>query len=205
MNKLAVLAMVILAALGGAMWYLAGGALNDYLKRQLIENGQQLTQHHITVGKVEMRMTEGQGSINNIVIYPRPNTANTAPNSPIVHIEKLSVAFDADSIKKAPMVINHLTLNNAVLKKSPAMTASLQQLLAVTQQQRAIKVQELAQTKEQIEPYVLVQQAQLTSGATSYPLKLSANEQGDSLSLMTADILINVLKILIEESQVTEQ
>lgn len=205
MNKLAVLAMVILAALGGAMWYLAGGALNDYLKRQLIENGQQLTQHHITVGKVEMRMTEGQGSINNIVIYPRPNTANTAPNSPIVHIEKLSVAFDADSVKKAPMVINHLTLNNAVLKKSPAMTTALQQLLAVTKQQRAIKVQELAKTKEQIEPYVLVQQAQLTSGATSYPLKLSTNEQGDSLSLMTADILINVLKILIEESQVTEQ
>jgi len=85
MNKLAIFAITILLICGGALWFLASGSLNDYVKVQIERVGQATTDQKVSVEKVEILLSKGAGTLSEIKLnnpvkynYPHAITLKTA-------------------------------------------------------------------------------------------------------------------------------
>jgi len=85
MNKLAILAITILLICGGALWFLASGSLNDYVKVQIEKVGQVTIDQPVSVGNVDILLSKGAGTLSEIKLnnpvkynYPHVITLKTA-------------------------------------------------------------------------------------------------------------------------------
>ena len=63
MKIIASIIVVLLLLSGGALWFLAGGSLNEYVKSQIETVGTQVTEQAVTVKAVDIKLTSGAGSI----------------------------------------------------------------------------------------------------------------------------------------------
>ena len=63
-KKLAAFIIILLLICGGALWFLANGSLNDFIKTQIEVEGSKVTSQQVNVTSVEMKLMEGAGIIN---------------------------------------------------------------------------------------------------------------------------------------------
>ena len=78
MKIIASIIVVLLLLSGGALWFLANGSLNEYIKSQIETVGTQVTEQAVTVKAVDIKLTSGAGSILGINLanpetYSQPN------------------------------------------------------------------------------------------------------------------------------------
>ncbi|MFT5757519.1 MAG: hypothetical protein ACI9LM_002254 [Alteromonadaceae bacterium] len=108
MNKLASLIIIILLACGGALWFLANGSLNDYIKQQIQTVGSNLTAQTVTVANVDIRLSEGAGTINKFTItnpshYSYPH---------LFSLETITLDINLKSLTDTPIIIDAIIIDS---------------------------------------------------------------------------------------------
>lgn len=108
MNKLASVAIVLLLSFGAALWYLASGSLNIYIKEQIEQQGSAYTEQTVSVTQVDMKLTQGAGSISGITlsnpdIYQQKNAFS---------LENVTLDINIKSLTEEPIVIDEIIIKN---------------------------------------------------------------------------------------------
>ncbi|MDG1752435.1 MAG: hypothetical protein P8I03_12355, partial [Thalassotalea sp.] len=108
MKLLASIAVVILLACGGALWFLAGGSLNEFIKLQIETVGKQITEQKVAVNTVDIQLTNGAGSILGLSIenpkqyaYPHAFT-----------LGEITLDINVESLTKEPIVIDAIVIKD---------------------------------------------------------------------------------------------
>jgi len=109
MNKLAVFAIAILLICGAALWLLAPGAFNNYVKTQIETLGSETTEQKVTVNNVDFKLTKGMAAINGLAIsnpskYQQKNAFT---------LGTIALDIDIASLAKEPIIIENFTIKNA--------------------------------------------------------------------------------------------
>lgn len=108
MKILSSLVVIILLLCGGALWFLAGGSLNEYIKAQIESVGQQLTEQQVTVKAVDIQLIKGAGSIHGLNLpspegFKVPNTFN---------LNEITLDINLESLTKEPFIIDAIIIKN---------------------------------------------------------------------------------------------
>ncbi|MFT5635110.1 MAG: hypothetical protein ACI89T_000541 [Cognaticolwellia sp.] len=101
--------VILLLLCGGALWFLANGTLNDYIKNQIETVGTQVTEQAVTVKAVDIKLTSGAGSILGVnLANPK---AYSQPNA--FALEEVTLDINLESLTSSPIIID------AIVIKSP--------------------------------------------------------------------------------------
>lgn len=111
MKILASIVVVVLLLCGGALWFLAGGSLNELVKQQIETQGKTLTEQQVTVNAVDIKAAQGAGSILGISL-PNPNSY-TYPNAFTLGEVTLDINLEDTSR-------DHIVLDAVVIKDPKA-------------------------------------------------------------------------------------
>lgn len=109
MKIIASIIVVLLLLSGGALWFLAGGSLNDFIKNQIETVGTQVTEQTVSVKSVDIKLTSGAGSILGINLA-NPKTYNQ-PNA--FSLGEVTLDINLESLTSSPIIID------AIVIKSP--------------------------------------------------------------------------------------
>jgi hypothetical protein len=106
-NKLATIAIIILLACGGALWFLANGSLNEYIKQQIELVGGNLTEQVVLVKAVDIKPSQGMGailglSVGNVKGYSQPN---------IFSLDNIKLDINIESLMDEPIVIDEVLID----------------------------------------------------------------------------------------------
>ena len=106
MNKLASIVVVILLLCGGALWFLAGGSLNDFIKQQIERVGTKTTEQSVKVEQVEIKLTEGAGAIKGLTL------ANPAgyQSKHAFSLGHIGLDINIESLTQEPIVLDEIVL-----------------------------------------------------------------------------------------------
>lgn len=108
MKLLASIVVVILLACGGALWFLAGGSLNEFVKLQIETVGKQVTEQKVTVNNVDIQLTKGAGSILGISLEN-----GTGYNSPHAFtLGEVTLDINVESLASEPIVIDAIVIKD---------------------------------------------------------------------------------------------
>ncbi len=213
MNKLAPLAFVILLALGGALWYLANGSLNAYVKSKIETTGQQLSQFNVLVESVDIDSNQGIGVINNI----RFMTIDNSINNTVFQIAKIDFSIALESLNKTPMVITQMAINQPTLtvRDKAKQQNALEQLTHNLKVNLVARQKELSAAEQQLEPYAVVHSIVINEGeiiSSTQNTKLAAitlpslsNEEGHAISMLVGKVLLQSLTAMTEQASKIEQ
>ena len=109
MKIIASIIVILLLLGGGALWFLANGSLNDYIKNQIETVGKQVTEQTVSVKAVDIKLTSGAGSILGV------NLANpesySQPNA--FALDEVTLDINLESLTSSPIIID------AIVIKSP--------------------------------------------------------------------------------------
>ncbi|GHE81600.1 AsmA family protein [Thalassotalea profundi] len=109
MKIIATFLVVILMLLGGALWFLADGSLNEFVKSQIEKVGLSVTEQKVSVDTVDIRLTEGAGTIKGLKL-PNP-TGYDYSNA--FTLGETTLDLNLSSLTKEPIIID------AVIIKAP--------------------------------------------------------------------------------------
>ena len=108
MKLLSAIAVVILLACGGALWFLASGSLNDIIKAQIETVGKQVTEQTVAVGSVDIQLTKGAGSILGMSIANPEKYSN--PH--LFTLGEITLDINVESLSNQPIIIDALIIKN---------------------------------------------------------------------------------------------
>lgn len=109
MKIIASIIVVLLVLSGGAMWFLAGGSLNEFIKTQIETVGTQVTEQPVTVKTVDIKLTSGAGTILGIDL-PNPKTYSQ-PSA--FSLGEITLDINLESLTSSPIIVD------AIVIKSP--------------------------------------------------------------------------------------
>ena len=109
MKIIASIIVILLLLSGGALWFLAGGSLNDYIKNQIETVGSQVTEQQVTVKAVDIKLTSGAGSILGITLA---NPKTYSQTNAFV-LGEMTLDINLESLTSSPIIID------AIVIKSP--------------------------------------------------------------------------------------
>ncbi len=127
MKFLASIVVVILLICGGALWFLASGSLNDYIKVQIETVGTEITGQKVSVNSVDVQLTQGAGSILGVnLANPK---AYTAPHA--LSLGEVTLDIDVNSLTKDPIIIDAIIIKDpqAFVQFTEAGDANLKDIL----------------------------------------------------------------------------
>lgn len=110
MNKLAVLALSLLLFFGAMLWYLADNSLNDFIKSQVIIQGDYYTQQQTQIADVTFTQGTGIGVLHQLRLS---NNDVEQPN--ILSIDAAKVTFDRKSLNSDLIVIKKIEINQVTV------------------------------------------------------------------------------------------
>ncbi|WP_440876462.1 hypothetical protein [Thalassotalea sp. PLHSN55] len=191
MNKLAPFAFGLLLILSGALWFLADGSLNSFIKSKIVVVGEQLTEQTISVDLVDIQTTQGKGEVTNFTILPNAQSANDA----IFTASTISFTVALESLETSPMVITEVVVDQAKLAITENHKTEVTNLIATMKENVQEIASQLNAAEHQVEPYVQIKRIVLTNAKTGQidvkqlTLEPIVDEQGQSMSLAFANIL----------------
>lgn len=109
MKIIASFIVVLLLLSGGALWFLANGSLNNYIKEQIETVGTQVTEQAVTVKAVDIKVASGAGSILGINLSNPENYSQ--PNA--FSLGEMTLDINLESLTSSPIIID------AIVIKSP--------------------------------------------------------------------------------------
>lgn len=108
MNKFASLAIALLLIFGGALWFLASGSLNAFIKAQITLLGSQYTEQTVTVANVDMKLAQGAGTISGLTL----SNPKQFQQKHAFSLDKINLDINLKSLTQEPIVIEVLLLDN---------------------------------------------------------------------------------------------
>lgn len=127
MNKLASIVFIILLLCGGALWFLANGSLDDFIKQQIETQGSKITNQTVLVKNVEMKLIKGSGAINGFSLsnpekYTYPHAFS---------FETILLDINISSLTEDVIVIDEIRINNpqAFVELAQSGSANLSDIL----------------------------------------------------------------------------
>lgn len=108
MNKLVPVLFIILLACGTALWFLASGSLNELIKNQIESVGHNITEQTVTVANVDIRLTEGAGTING---FNLSNPSNYTYKN-LFSLNSITLDINLKSLTEDPIVIDAIIIKN---------------------------------------------------------------------------------------------
>ncbi|WP_448563529.1 DUF748 domain-containing protein [Thalassotalea ganghwensis] len=100
--------VIVLLALGGALWFIAGGSLNDFVKAQIESVGQQVTEQKVSVELVDIRLSEGAGTIKGLNL---PNPQGYGSQNAFT-LGESTLDINLESLTKTPIVLDAIIIKN---------------------------------------------------------------------------------------------
>ena len=108
MKILASIVIVILLLCGGALWFLSGDSLNEFVRQQIEKIGTEVTEQKVVVGAVDIKLTQGSGSILNVDLanpaqYKEPNAFT---------LGEVTLDINLKSLTESPIVIDAVIIRD---------------------------------------------------------------------------------------------
>ena len=173
MKLLASIAVVVLLACGGALWFLAGGSLNEFVKLQIETVGQQTTEQEVTVKSVDIQLTKGAGSILDLSLanpksYTHPHAFT---------LGEITLDINVESLTKTPIIIDAIVIKDpkAFVQFTSSGDSNIKDLLDIIKKNTALANEAPAKkenTDSATEPKLSVSKVILAG--TSLTIDLSA-------------------------------
>jgi hypothetical protein len=171
--------VVILLVCGGALWFLAGGSLNDYVKTQIETVGTQVTEQQVTVKAVDIKLTSGAGSILGINL-PNPK-GFTQPNA--FTLGEVTLDINLESLTSSPIIIDAIVIKSpqAFVQMTQSGGSNIQDLLDAiernTPKSDATKDSSDQTASSSKEPMIKVSKIVLAGTALSVDLTAFGNKE----------------------------
>jgi len=171
-NKLASIVFIILLLCGGALWFLANGSLDDFIKQQIETQGSKITNQTVLVRNVEMKLIKGSGAINGFSLsnpeeYTYPHAFS---------FETILLDINISSLTEDVIVIDEIRIDNpqAFVELAQSGSANLSDILNEIEKNvpKSETVEKETETTTQAEPRIRV--SKLTLSSTNLSLDLSA-------------------------------
>ena len=169
MKKLFAIVFILLLICGGALWFLANGSLDDFIKTQIETEGSKITSQQVSVKSVEMKLLEGAGIING---FSLSNTKQYKYKNAF-SFDTVVLDINIKSLTEDPIVIDEITINNpqAFVELTSNGSANIKDILDQIEKNLPKTTDEPANTSSK-EPNIRV--TKLTLAKTSLSLDLSA-------------------------------
>jgi hypothetical protein len=105
---LASIVIVVLLLCGGALWFLAGGSLNEFVKQQIETIGSDVTGQTVSVATVDIKLTQGAGSILGLNLtnpeqYKQPQA---------LALGEVTLDINLKSLTKSPIIIDAIIIRD---------------------------------------------------------------------------------------------
>ncbi len=175
MKILASLVVIILLACGGALWFLADGSLNDYIKAQIETVGKELTEQTVKVDRVDIQLTKGAGSIYGVNLsnpskYRYPQAFS---------LGEITLDINLESLTKEPIVIDALVINQpkAFVEFGKNGESNIKDLLDAIDKHLPKSTSTQQNTSTQAEPRISVSKIVLAGTALSLDLSDLGNKE----------------------------
>ncbi|WP_426359994.1 hypothetical protein ACPUVO_07220 [Pseudocolwellia sp. HL-MZ19] len=177
MNKLASFVFIILLFCGAALWFLANGSLDDFIKQQIQTQGSKITNQTVLVKSVEMKLTKGSGAINGFSLS-NPEKYNY-PNA--FSFETILLDINISSLTEDTIVIDEIRINNpqAFVELAQSGTANLSDILDEIEKNipKIDTTEAETETSTQSEPNIRVSKLILSSTQLSLDLSALGNKE----------------------------
>ena len=177
MNKLASFVFIILLFCGAALWFLANGSLDDFIKQQIETQGSKITNQTVLVKSVEMKLTKGSGAINGFSLS-NPEKYNY-PNA--FSFETILLDINISSLTDDTIVIDEIRINNpqAFVELSQTGSANLSDILNDIEKNlpKSESTEAETETGTQSEPNIRVSKLILSSTQLSLDLSALGNKE----------------------------
>jgi len=181
--------VVLLLLSGGALWFLAGGSLNDYIKTQIETVGTEITEQAVTVKAVDIKITSGAGSILGINLA-NPKTYSQ-PNA--FALGEMTLDINLESLTSSPIIIDAIVIKSpqAFVEFTQTGGSNIQDLLDAIERNTP-KSDTAATTEEPAndgdEPRIKVSKIVLVGTALTLDLSAFGNKEH---SATLPDIILN--------------
>ncbi len=187
MKIIASIIVVLLLLSGGALWFLAGGSLNEYVKSQIETVGTQVTEQAVTVKAVDIKLTSGAGSILGINLanpktYSQPNAFS---------LGEMTLDINLESLTSSPIIIDAIVIKSpqAFVQFTETGGSNIQDILAAIERNTPktdTSVEEPASSAK--EPKIKVSKIILAGTALTIDLSAFGNKEH---SATLPDITLN--------------
>jgi len=181
MKFLSAVIIVILLFCGGALWFLAGGSLNEFIKTRIETVGKQLTEQTVSVNTVDIQLAKGAGSILGL------NLSNPSQYSypHAFSLGEITLDINLASLTKEPIIIDAIVIKNpkAFVQLTATGDSNIQDLLKTIKtniknsQSDASSTEQQSPGSEQEEPKLSVKKIVLAGTALSLDLSALGNKE----------------------------
>jgi len=222
-NKLASLIIIVLLACGGSLWFLASASLNDYVKQQIEVVGSELTAQKVSVATVDLRLSEGAGTINAFNI----SNPNKYDYPHLFSLDTITLDINLKSLADDPIVIDAIIINSpqAFVEFTKNGQSNIKDILDVIDENMPKSTTEIENNSEknkQSEPNIRVNKLILSGTRLSLDLSKLGNkahqltlpdiqlsdigkQSGLPASLLGAEITKKILSAIWKQAKKTQQ
>jgi uncharacterized protein involved in outer membrane biogenesis len=167
--------VILLLLSGGALWFLANGSLNDYIKNQIETVGTKVTEQAVTVKAVDIKLTSGAGSILGINLanpktYSQPNAFT---------LEEVTLDINLASLTSSPIIIDAIVINSpqAFVQFTQTGGSNIQDILDAIKRNTPKDDDSTADTTSGNEPRIKVSKIILAGTALTLDLSAFGNKK----------------------------
>ena len=114
MNKLAPVIFLLLMLCGAALWFLANGSLNLYIKSQIESIGQQLTKQSVLVKTVDLKPAEAKGYITGLTINNPEQFNQNDIYTPAIEVASIEFNIALNNQGSTVYVIDSIIINGLI-------------------------------------------------------------------------------------------
>ncbi|WP_448546679.1 hypothetical protein [Thalassotalea fusca] len=111
MKYLSAIAIVILLLCGGAMWFLASGSINAFIKNQIETQGSSVLAVPVKVAAVDIRLSQAAGTIEQVTI---DNVAGFSTKK-LYQLDHITLDINLKSLKESPLVVDAINVDGSLL------------------------------------------------------------------------------------------
>ena len=175
MKKFIIFTAILLLIAGGAFLFLSGDAINALLKQQIEQVGSKVTEQSVTVGKVDMKLLKGAGTINGLVIA-NPSKYN-APS--VFSLNEVTFDINLKSLTTDLIVIDQIVIDKpeAVVEFTETGGANIKDILDAIKKNTASATEPKQEsTTDKADPIIRVNKFVLAGVALTVDLTKLGNK-----------------------------
>ena len=165
---------ILLLIAGGAFLFLSGDAINALIKQQIETVGSKVTDQSVTVGKVDMKLLEGAGTINGLVIA-NPSKYK-APS--VFSLKEITLDINLKSLTTDLIIIDQIVINKpeAVVEFTESGGANIKDILDAIKKNAGTSQPKQENTTAKAEPIIRVNKFVLAGVALTVDLSKLGNK-----------------------------
>lgn len=175
MKILATIVVIILLICGGALWFLAGGSINEYVKLQIEKVGSELTEQKVSVQTVDIKAFQGAGSI---LALNLPNPEGYKAKNALT-LGEITLDINVESLAKSPIVIDAIVIKDvkAFTELTSSGGANVKDLLDTIKKNTPASKPEAEESKESTkEPMLSINKVIIEGTALTVDLSALGNK-----------------------------